>query len=459
MQKVVNNYKAMSFFSGILTIIAVDYVNFLPAWICFVPLFITLEKNPPKKNFKAGFIFGLTIALISFFWMMAGADRFTGTATIYGAVVYIISTALLAFYFGAVNWCFSLLKIKNTSSFSFLLNALLVSAIYVAGETLLMYASEGLPWFAFHSGSALMNNIYAIQPASFSGMNALSFIVVFVNYLIAISIVNKQWRKLFIPLSAIILYMLAGFFIYRDFTKTSASGNTIKPIKIAILNQNIPPEIKWDDNTGNELVDSLLALNKQAAALKPDIVLWSESAIPWTYRPDDDLVNEILKTSSPQHITNILGINTDYDGNEVYNSVYSLLPDGKVAGRYDKKYLLSFVEAPVAGIIFPFLSSKGFIVKKGSDNKPLNTPYGNAGIMICNESSVAASASDMVKNGAAFLLNLSNDGWFSNTYLVNLHFYNVRMRAVETRRDIVVNSNEGISGVIRASGQIAAEDK
>ena len=35
-----------------------------------------------------------------------------------------------------------------------------------------------------------------------------------------------------------------------------------------------------------------------------------------------------------------------------------------------------------------------------------------------------------------------------------MHFYNARLRAVETRKDVVINCNNGISGLIRASGNI-----
>lgn len=470
MRKLLNDYKAMAFLSGILAVIACDYVNFLPGWICFVPLFIVLQTRSRKEYFKAGFIFGLTIAIPSFFWMVTGAERFTGSATIYGYVVFIISSLFLSLYFGCINYCFNILKTQNNNSFSFLINALLIACIYVIGETLLMYFSTTLPWFAFHSGSSLMNSIYAIQPASYVGIHGLSFIVVFVNYLIANCIVRKQWIKLLLSNAVVLAYMLFGFWLYKSFENNTSQNDTDKKaiqvsfrgfrsVQLAILNQNVPPEIKWNDKTGNALVEKLLDLNKTAAAQKPNIILWSESAVPWTYRADDDFVKEIMKISTPANITNILGINTDYKENKIYNSAYCLLPDGKVAGRYDKRIPLSFIEEPAAGIIFPFLSSEGFIVKRGENNEPLNTPYGKAGVMICNESSVPSAASSVTKNGAQFLVNISNDGWFNNTYLVNLHFYNVRMRAVETRKDIAVNSNTGFSGLIKASGEIAIQER
>jgi len=164
----------------------------------------------------------------------------------------------------------------------------------------------------------------------------------------------------------------------------------------------------------------------------------------------------VIKITSPAHITHIMGINTEVANNIVYNSAYCILPDGKVTGRYDKQVLLSLIEKPLGGKLIPFFSSNGFSAQSGGYGEPLNTPYGKAGIMICNESAVPSAAYNPVKKGAQFIMNMSNDGWFSDTYIVGLHFYNARLRAVETRKDIVVNSNNGISGLIQASGQIVS---
>ena len=65
----------------------------------------------------------------------------------------------------------------------------------------------------------------------------------------------------------------------------------------------------------------------------------------------------------------------------------------------------------------------------------------------------------MAKRGAEFFCNMGNDGWFNNTYIVRIHFYNTRLRAVETRKDVVVNCNNGYSGLIEASGNIAEQEK
>ncbi|TKK71872.1 apolipoprotein N-acyltransferase [Ilyomonas limi] len=443
--------------AGILTFIALSRSNFLFAWICYVPLFFSLFNKTPKQWFASGLIFGGVIAVFAFYWMIPGAERFTGNSILYGIGVFILSALFLALYFGVLLYCFSKIKISNEHYPNIYINALLAAAVFTVAEALLMNVSAGFPWFDFHSAYFLAGNEYAIQPAAFFGIHILSFVVVFVNYLIAVFLFQKNYKHLFIPAVVIIAYLFAGYLIEQSFNQ---SVSPQKSFTAAILAENIPPEMKWDDNNGNMLAERLLDLNREAAQLKPDIIVWSESAIPWTYRKDDDLVNEVLKITAPAQVTHIMGINTGHATNEVYNSAYCLLPNGAVAGRYDKQYLLSLVESPINGIIIPFLSSSGFIERKDTAHAaPLPTAYGKAGIMICNECTVPQAAYSAVQQGANFLCNMSNDGWFNDTYIVGMHFYNARLRAVATRKDVVVNCNNGYSGLIQASGKIAAQER
>ena len=455
MRKFIYNDTALVIISGLLTALSTNKAVFILAWVCYIPLFIIIAKQQSKKAVKSGLVFGLSIALSSFYWMIPGAGRFTGSSVIYGILVYIVSSIILSTFFGLIALCFAVLKRNFTGKTgNILLNAILAACIFTIAEALFMAFSKHFPWFDFHTGNAIANNLYAIQPAEYFGVHILTFVVVLVNYLAASFILQKQWLKLAIPAGIITVYLIAGIAINNKYIDTQEHS-----VSVAILSQNTPPETKWNDNTGDALAGKMIDMARTAATMKPDIALWSESAVPWTYRKDDDLVNEILKVTASAKVTHILGINTEYSKKEVYNSAYCLLPDRTVTGRYDKQVLLSLIETPVAGFIFPFMSGGGFYERPGLYDKPLNTPYGKAGIIICNEATVPSASYNQVKNGAKFILNLSNDGWFSNSYLVDLHFYNVRLRAVETRKDIVVNSNTGYSGLVKASGEIIMKKK
>ena len=457
MQNLIKNLWLGPLISGVLTFIAVCQVNFLVSWICYVPLFISIIDAPPKVVFKRGLVFGIVLSILAFFWMIPGAERFTGHSILYGIGVFLIAVIFMSAYHAAVIFCFALLKKKSEGPVAILLNSVSIAAMYCVGEALLMNVSVGFPWFDMHSGTGLAANDYSIQPAVLFGIHGLTFVVILVNYLLAWCISQQRWKKLYVPATVFAVYMVTGFFLFKNFEN---KPNPNKPFNVAIMVENIAPEMKWDNSTGNLLVEKLLNLNRSAVALKPVMALWSESAVPWTYKKNDDLVNEILSITAPAHVIHILGINTEYKADVVFNSAYCILPGGEVTNRYDKQHLLALIERPVNGLIMPFFSSEGFSATSDSQHaSPLNTPYGKAGIFICNETAVPAAAASMVKKGARFLFNMSNDGWFNDTYIVGMHFYYARLRAVESRKDLVINSNNGYSGFIQASGTIVEQER
>lgn len=451
MLKFINNWRVKAIFAGIIIVFAVTRTNYVLGWICFVPLFMAIQNANGKTAFKAGLLCGVAISVIGFYWMIPGAERFTGSSVFYGIGVFLISALFFSLFWGLMAFCANRLIVDLKKTLHLWINALTIAAVFCVFEALLMFVSAGFPWFDYHSGYALVSSLYLIQPASFFGMYVLTFVVILVNYLVGACLYEKRWLKLAIPGVVVVIYLLCGYVILDNFEDHLPAG---KAIKVAILSENIAPEIKWNDTTGNALAQRLLDLNRSAVSSKPDITLWSESAVPWTYKPDDDLVKEVMKISGPANITNIMGINTEVAANVVYNSAYCILPDGNVAGRYDKQVLLSLIEKPLDGKLIPFFSSNGFYAQPGKYGDPLVTPYGKAGIMICNESAVPSAGYTPVRKGAQFIFNMSNDGWFNDTYIVGLHFYNARLRAVETRKDVAVNSNDGISGLIQASGRV-----
>jgi apolipoprotein N-acyltransferase len=438
--------------AGLGIAFSVLHTVFLLAWVCMVPLFMCVESGSPRRTARMGFITGVVISLCGFSWMIPGAETFTGSSIWYGIAVFVLCTMVFSAYWAGLLYVFAWMK-PTPGRWA----ALLAASLWVCAEAGLACAAREMPWFLFHTGNALAGNLYAIQPFSMTGVHGGTFVVVGVNYGFAHCIVHKQWKRLVWPAAGVAVYLGLGWSLLSAFETTAPAPTPLA--RLSILAENIPPDVQWDSASGNKWVARLLDLDRQAVAEKPDMTLWSESAIPWTYRPDDDLVNEIGRISARTGITQVLGMNTAFSEGVVYNSAYVLRPDGSVAGRYDKRVLLLGIEQPWNGWLIPFFSSGGYAVHPGTRDTLLPTPFGPAGILICNESAIPAEAADKVRHGARFLLNLSNDGWFSDTYLVSLHFYNVRLRAVETRKDIAVNSNNGISGLVQASGRIASARK
>jgi apolipoprotein N-acyltransferase len=79
------------------------------------------------------------------------------------------------------------------------------------------------------------------------------------------------------------------------------------------------------------------------------------------------------------------------------------------------------------------------------------------GPVICFESVFAGYVRQLVKNGAQYLVVLTNDGWWKDSPGVWQHFGYSRIRAIETRRSIVRSANTGISGVINQRGDVIVQ--
>ena len=74
--------------------------------------------------------------------------------------------------------------------------------------------------------------------------------------------------------------------------------------------------------------------------------------------------------------------------------------------------------------------------------------------MICYESVYGDYATGAVRNGADFLVVITNDGWWGNTHGHKQHFRFARLRAIENRRDLIQVANTGISGIINQRGDV-----
>jgi len=440
--------------AGILVTYTVSQAIFALSWFCYVPLFLLLKDKTKKQFFFAGLAFGLGMALVSFSWMIGAAREFSGNYLFYSMLVTTLSALLFALYWGSLmdflNYCLDRLQ-QNIW-----VRAIVVASCFVLGESLLGFCFTQMPYYLFNSGYGLLDNLYTIQWTAYLGLPFLNFLVIFINYLLADIISSKKWGRFIQPIGVVIGIMVIGLLIKLDIEKKVVAHKTTK---VAIAAENIPAKLRWDEQGGNILAQRLITLSKQAALLNPDLVLWSESAVPWPYRSNDELLTEILKQSNSSKTAHVIGFMSAHSKERMANSAYSLTADGKVQGRYDKTALLHFIETPIFGLNMPFLDLDGYLIEPGKQNLPLVTPVGKAGIAICNEIIKTEVTTEAVKNGAEFLLNLSNDGWFKDSYIVKLHFLYARLSAVSNRKDMVVNSNHGISGYIKSTGEIVLKRK
>lgn len=419
--------------------------------VALVPLFVVVQSA--AKLTTLGMVFGIAFFGWLYAWIVSSWHLFTGLHSLTGLLPFLLTVSMMTAPVAGLFFAFGKMRQATDHEYAAWQNPLLWASLWTLMESGRMYLFASFPFFACPNlGFPLTADIYALQPVSVFGLSILTFVVVFFSASLAQAVATRQVRQLALPFVFLLAYWGLGFGLCRSFEKPQTAP---PDLEVTLLCLNLDAEFKWNEANGNTLVRTILGQYETALKTNPDLVVWPESAVPWTYAPDDPFLLELSRLTAGKPTRNIMGMLTDAeDTSQLYNSAYLLEPNGTVAARYDKRIPLALFEAPFLGYQMPFRTLDNMTGKAGNGSQTLPTPNGKAGVMICNESVIPASAALMANARADFLVNISNDAWFSSTYLPLQHFYNARARAVETRRDVFVNSNQGYSGHIAASGEI-----
>jgi apolipoprotein N-acyltransferase len=90
------------------------------------------------------------------------------------------------------------------------------------------------------------------------------------------------------------------------------------------------------------------------------------------------------------------------------------------------------------------------------ERKVFSNPYNKAKVapIICYESIYGEFVTEYVKNGANLLAIMTNDSWWEDSEGYKQLLSYARLRAIETRREVVRAANSGVSAHINAKGDI-----
>jgi len=89
----------------------------------------------------------------------------------------------------------------------------------------------------------------------------------------------------------------------------------------------------------------------------------------------------------------------------------------------------------------------------GTSHAPFLVGGVPCGVTICFENAYGRPSRESVKQGATFLLNLSNEAWFGTSAEFDQMELQSVLRAVETRRALFRSTNSGISCLVRPDGR------
>jgi apolipoprotein N-acyltransferase len=131
--------------------------------------------------------------------------------------------------------------------------------------------------------------------------------------------------------------------------------------------------------------------------------------------------------------------------------------DGARVGRYDKIHLVPFGEyIPYKNLLFFAHKLTGRVSEftRGDERKVFRLNGHRYGVFICYEAVFADEVREFSQLGAEVLVNISDDGWYGDTSAPWQHLNMARMRAIENRRWILRDTNNGVTAAIDPYGRV-----
>jgi len=450
----------LSVLSAILFILSWPEIGDLSFFIffAFVPLFF-LAKSTKGNNWRLFFLY----AFISFLLWHIVANYWMLYSTIIGSITaWLINSSLMASVLS--------LAFYSKSKTRFIPFEIILAFYWLSFE--IMHLSWELAWPWMNLGHVFANHTAWIQWYEYTGVYGGTFWIIIVNGLVYRLMTHSLKRQLKLAgiqgISLLLLTILPLLFSYHLLNKGFTNQ---QHLKTAIIQTNF--------NTYTQKFDGLSALEQAKSIVKQinqikdttELIILPEAAIPVNISEDTshfpESIHLMLELSKTKHQSILVSY---YSYNSVYHyNTAALVINGHISETRHKSKLVPFAETMPFEFISKYLKNiiakeggLGFTYSRDSIAKVFtlhNRHQTKTGTLICFESVFSDFTSEMVRNGAQFLIIISNDDWWQNTAGHRQHFAYARLHAISNRRAIARAANTGVSGYIDAYGRVISKTK
>ena len=466
--------------SAFLAVIAFPPFHLLiPSFVALVPLAVWVADQGEERGtsrgvsgrvFRGGVWFGVLYFGLLLYWMPLALAAFTWWAV----PAYLTVVMVLALGAGGFTWALHRLTHRRGIP-----AWLALPLTWTALEWLRAHAPGGLafPWLGF--GTSLTGYPELVGAAELVGARGITLWLALLNGLIAEAVraarardgarMAARWAAAF----ALVLAVPAAWGYWR------ARSLPVRAVgEVAVVQPNIAAQVRLDGGRSNDSTvasltrllpegDGLSTDLPEGDAISLDLVVWPEATFLGPIESDESLRERVLavaeKWTAPV-VFGAIGERVTREGNPIpLNSAFLTGGNGRLTDfRYDKHRLVPLVEG------LPFRPGRWREGGAGVDSygRGVDWPLGRIrdgarfGVLICSESIYAGHARRFRLEGADFLLNLTNDGWFgrepryTRTAALWQHPAHLVMRAIEHRIGIARAANTGFSLFVDPVGRI-----
>ncbi len=434
--------------------------------LCWGGLYLVARHRRPLPAAAAGFWFGLGHFAFGLSWiaeayrMRPDIPDWLGPPSVLGLAVY------LACYPALATGLFATWRRYRPAGGA---DLLIFAGLWALAEYLRGILLSGFPWNPL--AASLAFSALTLQPLALLGSSATGLVLMLwallpAEALMPTSPAGRRARMWLWLLFAVLPAAWTSFGWWR----LPAQASPPQPgVTLRLVQPNTDQRHKWDpDQRGAHLarlVELSRSLGKPATGRL--VVIWPEAAIPEYRLADQPGRRALIMRMLPPDSLLIAGsprVEAGIDGSvRLFNSLFVLGAYGAILARYDKRHLVPFGEylparRLLARIGLNKLTEGSLDFSAGTTPNVLAVPGLPAfAASICYEAIFPESARRAQVEGAAFLLNLTNDAWFGSGAGPYQHFAMARMRSVETGLPLVRVAQTGISAIIDGWGRVRSQ--
>ncbi len=435
-------------------------------WFGLVPFLFALKGLKWWKSLLWSWYFGILYIGIALYWLVPtltqNISEFNGFPSFLGIIAFFLMTIIEGGFFAIFGMLYNLIdkfgfdlslsskKPPKKHNWHFYLSKslIIIHAMSFAGLYTLMEYLRGFGEIGF-TGARLSDALYSqigiVQIVSFSGTLGLTFLIVFMNYMLYTSLRKKRWHSL-VTLCIIIVGFYSFSFFVPQFSKYKG-----RKIPIGVVQTNVSVAQRYHMSSSNivQQVDNAITKLSRTSTL----IVFPEGTFPYDFTKGL-FYTKVISILKSKNVHIVLGYPSTL-GQHFYNSAGLFGPNG-LEGLYSKHILVPFTETlpyPKLFGLFGFLKLTQFFNpgSKFTIFKWNNTAFS---VQICFESYFGWLSRKFTNEGARFLITITNDSWFSQHPALVQHFAQTVFRAVENRKWVIQVADTGITGVVDPYGHI-----
>ena len=438
------------FISGALLALAFSPVNFyLFAVLSPAVFFYFLLPTTTRQAAWLGWWFGMGFFGMGVSWGFIAIYVFGLSSIFVSTVLTLIGISIMAAYIALQGYLsvsfIQKIKLKNKTVILLIVFPLFWALL----EWFRGWFLTGFPWLSLgysQTGSFLAGY------ASVLGVFGVSWLTALSASLLLIFFLYKNNNRVIVLFCFIFIWFAGAGLSEINWTKIQG-----KPIKVSLVQGNVEQSNKWDPDQIEKRKKAYLSLTQKHWS--SDLILWPENSLTaFHHNLEKDFLVPLAKQAKENNTDIILGLPVlDREKDQYFSSLISI---GESTQFYHKNHLVPFGEyVPLASVLrgliaFFDLPMSGFTPGR-YEQKLLTAAGQKIAPTICYED---AFGEDLIRflPEATLLLNASNNAWYGDSFAPHQHVQISQMRALETGRDMMRVTTNGVSALINYKGKIVS---